>query len=238
MAMLNICDLFCKVLIACPDITETTFPHLFANKRNANRSGNVSKITQQEEFRKLMIFITRMYQAWITITKIGNAGKLTAFTFDNYNGQEESFSVIEHHLAEMREKNVMSQKQTTPPWMLVSAIANDLAFCKKHLKAIEEHIQLVDTNQNALAKKIKTLENKTKRPPQVHLDELVVRAIDDKKHKAKKQKRKEGKAKEAKAKRKRNTRNEVGLVFNCLGKTYVLNNSRIHSIAVNHISIE
>jgi hypothetical protein len=119
--------------------------------------------------------------------------------------------MIEHHLAKMREKNVPSQKQTVPS-MLVSAIANDLAFCKKHLKAIEERIQLADVNQNALAKKIKMLENKTKRLPQVNMDELV-RAIDVKKCNAKKRKRKEGKAKEVKAKKKRNTRNEVGLVL-------------------------
>jgi hypothetical protein len=90
-----------------------------------------------------MIFIARMYQARITITKIGNATKLTAFTFDNNNGLEESFCAIEHHLAEMHEKKLASQKQTTP-LMLDSAIGSNLTFCKKHLKAIDKRIQLAD----------------------------------------------------------------------------------------------
>ena len=77
MKTFNVRDLFRQALLSCPDITQTSFPNLFANKRIENRSGNVSKITRQE-IRKLIIFIVWMVQARIVTTKIGDASKVPA----------------------------------------------------------------------------------------------------------------------------------------------------------------
>ena len=81
--MFNIRDLFRQALLFCDDITETLFPNLFANKRNENRSGNVSIITHQE-FRKLMIFIARIIQAHLINKKIGDASKVVPWVLKNH----------------------------------------------------------------------------------------------------------------------------------------------------------
>jgi len=177
MKTFNVRDLFRKVLLSCPDITQTSFPNLFANKRIENRSGNVSKITRQE-FRKLMIFIARIVQARIVTTMIDVASKVPPFNFATYPVLEESFRAIENHLCEIPLKKVSSKKVTMVS-MLHSEIGNDLAICKKLNKAIGDRIQLTEAKHNVQAKKIKTLESKMKERPQVDLNELV-KAIDKK----------------------------------------------------------
>ena len=127
MKTFHIRDLFWKALMACPDITEAAFPYLFENKKNENRSGNVSKITRQE-FHKLMIFVARIYQAHVTINKIGNSVTLPSFVFQSYDGLELAFRAIENHL---QETTMVKPQKKMMPSMLVMAIGNDLVFCKK-----------------------------------------------------------------------------------------------------------
>lgn len=214
-------DLVRQAIIACPDITDLAFPYLFENKKSTQNknSGNVSKITKQA-FRRLMIFIGRIYQARIIVTKIGNADEVPAFTFDNYPELGEMFRCIEAHFREesTKDRSVAFQKQNTA-LTLVHSLSSDLEYCKKQAKLVGEQAKLLedrlakaDVTQNELLKKVKLLEQKSPKSSKVPvmdekqidimIEEKIAAAKERDKKLEKKKRKKEGNKKSKKEEKK------------------------------------
>jgi hypothetical protein len=215
-------DLVRQAIIACPDITDLAFPYLFENKKSTQNknSGNVSKITKQA-FRRLMIFIARIYQARIIVTKIGNADEVPAFTFDNYPELGEMFRCIEAHFHEesTKDRSVAFQKQNTA-LTLVHSLSSDLEYCKKQAKLLEDRLAKADVTQNELLKKVKLLEQKSPKSSKVPvmdekqidimIEEKIAAAKERDKKLEKKKRKKEGKKSKKEEKKPKKKKHKKG----------------------------
>jgi hypothetical protein len=144
----------------CPDITKVDFPYLFENKnRHTRSSGNVSKITKQA-YRRLMLFVARLYQGQMLVKKLDESVEVPPFNFESYQDLKPILRCLEDYLFEMNcvEKVVpmsLSDKSTST---LVASLTADIAYCKKTNGMVQDRINKVEATAQELAKQIKKME--------------------------------------------------------------------------------
>jgi hypothetical protein len=95
--------LFREALLSCPDITSDNFPQLVKNKVD-----NPSKLTLFA-YRRLMLYIGRLYQAWATLRILHGPGE--RFDFETYPKLGEMCHCIERHLQEQSGQTSKSRKK-------------------------------------------------------------------------------------------------------------------------------
>lgn len=173
-------DLFREAINACPDIDEVSFPYLYKNKALNSKSGNVLKLTTNA-FRRLMIFIARLYQARIVMSKIGDRQSriVPDFNFENFPLMKEVFICIEKHLDKVltsQDKKVGKQSVS----ILFEDIQKDISFWKRNHDVAGARIDGIKDKLDHLEKKVTALEKK-KDKKRSHSPELVPFTKDERK---------------------------------------------------------
>jgi hypothetical protein len=95
--------LFRQALLSCPDVTSDDFPQLVKNKVD-----NPSKLTLFA-YRRLMLYIGRLYQAWATLRILRGPGD--RFDFETYPKLGKMCHCIERHLQEQSGQTSKSRKK-------------------------------------------------------------------------------------------------------------------------------
>lgn len=212
MSTYRVRDSFRDAILECSDITAESFPHLFEiKKKQGKTSGGISKITKQA-FRRLMIFIARLYQAKTISQRLKEPKDETPFSFAYSPKLQPMFECIEMHLRDISrlesDHQVANQKDQSCG-ELIHSITSEIAKCQKTNTAIQAtwraHFVKMEEAASELAKKVKTLQNKkvVKAESKTNqMQRLIAEAMREERVKLEKEKKKH-KKKKKKKKRKR-----------------------------------
>jgi hypothetical protein len=150
-------ELFRQALIECVDITDADFPHLSVNKKERKALGNVSKITRQA-FRRLMIFVARVYYAHFIEEQLDSEANLGTFSFATYPVLKKMFQCIESHMREVAKPNPKSPAKAKSPVDVVITLQTQLNGLEKTSLTLEKGLRNARATCTVLLQKLKYLE--------------------------------------------------------------------------------
>jgi len=163
-----------------------------------------------------MIYIARLYQARLVVSKIGEPEdqNVKPFTFENFPCMKVVFDSIEKHLDKVlvvQDTNLKNQSIT----VLLDDIMKDVSFCKKNHDAVGARIDGIKEKMIYLDKKVKALTKTNDRKRSRESEEVTRTKREQKKLKRARKKIKKflkeqeaKKAKKAKKKHKKHKRSK------------------------------
>lgn len=164
----NIREIFRDAISNCPDVTPEAYPRLSENKVGGKMSGNVSKITRQA-YRRLMIFIARIYHAHHIATQIKKTHPNlipleSEFRIQSYPALVRAFESMEAHLGDLQKTR--SHPKTIPSarsrpktiQSMVHFLRQEIAACRHSSTILEGRLKIMEEMSVDLAKKAEEYE--------------------------------------------------------------------------------
>ena len=205
---------------ACPNITSEAFPHLQYIVQSPKAAISFSRISKQS-FKRIMIFIARVYYANVLAEKIVPRHGKKNLSFENYPELEEMFKCLELYFQELNQQKRKAASQS--PSQLLQSVQAHLSFCQKQLVKVETRLDDAADIMPILQKKIKRFETKIKAkskpvaPPPAHAPivsipspgfvyEMVEKLFNERAEKEKKEREETERSKKRKRKEKKEKR--------------------------------